>query len=109
LVLGSSGGARTISTLANIIIAVTVFEMPLQQAIDAPRFFYEDGKVQMETRIESVTIEYLKQLGHEVHLRTDYNGYFGIAQGIKIDSRTGELTGAADPRGEGIADRNQIN
>ncbi|MBD3290069.1 gamma-glutamyltransferase, partial [candidate division KSB1 bacterium] len=46
LVLGSSGGARTISTLANIIIAVTVFEMPLQQAIDAPRFFYEDGKVQ---------------------------------------------------------------
>lgn len=109
LVLGSSGGARLISTLANIIIGVTDFNMSIDEAIDAPRFYYEDGKIQMETRIESVTIEYLKQLGHEVNLKTDYNGYFGIAQGIRIDNTDGQLTGAADPRGEGNEYINNLN
>lgn len=103
LILGSSGGPRTIAVLAQIIVAVIDFDLGIQKAIDLPRFFFEDGEVQMETRIESQNIEYLKNLGHEINLKTDYNTYFGIAQGIQIDESGQSYIGGADPRGEGTA------
>jgi len=103
LILGSSGASRTISALAHIIISIVDFGMDIQSAIESPRFFYEKGKIELETRILSDSIERLKKLGHQVNLKTDYNTYFGIAQGIQIDAKTGKLHGACDPRGEGEA------
>lgn len=103
LILGASGASRTITTLAQIIIGVIDFDMSIEAAIDAPRIHFEDDAIQLETRIESEAIERLKKLGHKINLTTDYNPYFGAAQGILVDPATGNLAGAADRRGEGKA------
>ncbi len=104
LILGSSGASRTISTLALIISSVIDFNMDIQQALDAPRFHYEDDKIQLETRIESEAIDRLKALGHQVNLKTDFHPYFGIVHGILIDPISGASYGGADLRGEGKAE-----
>ena len=99
LILGASGADRAISSLAHIIIAVLDYHMSIEAAVDAPRFHYENGFVQLETRMLSDVIEYLKGLGHQTRLRIDYDDYFGIVQAIHIGSDA-NIHGANDPRGK---------
>jgi len=106
LILGSTGAARTISTLAHIIVSVIDFQKSMKEAIDAPRFHFEDDAVQLEMRIESDAIEHLKKLGHRVSLKTDYNTYFGVAQGILVSAGSESTQGAHDPRAQGIVTAN---
>ena len=44
------------------------FGMDVQQAIDAPRFFFEGGKTVVERATPAATIEGLKARGHDVAL-----------------------------------------
>ncbi len=41
LVIGSPGGARIITTVLEILVAVIDHQVPLQQAVDAPRFHHQ--------------------------------------------------------------------
>lgn len=106
LVLGSPGGTRIFTTLTQIILNVTEFNMSLDEAIEAPRFFSysvrgEDRPITLESRMAPATIEALKELGHEILLREDYDKYFGGAQGIMFLPKTKIIFGGADSRRDG--------
>ncbi|MBN2007951.1 gamma-glutamyltransferase [candidate division KSB1 bacterium] len=100
LIIGASGADRIISALAQVICGVIDFDMDIQNAVDAPRFHFENGVVHLETRIDSDAIEFLKHLGHNVRLRIDYDTYFGIVQAIYAPSGQPAKSGT-DPRGAG--------
>ena len=76
------------------------FGMDLQEAIDAPRFLPYDGVLTVERPIPESTREALRQKGHTV-AETDVP--FGGGQAIYIDSESGVLTAASDPRKDGCA------
>jgi gamma-glutamyltranspeptidase / glutathione hydrolase len=106
LALGSPGGTRIFSSLSQILFNVTEFRMPLDAAIEAPRFFsYSvDGAprpVEVESRIPEATIDQLRKWGQEVKVREPYDKYFGGAQGIMISRDRKTIQGGADSRRDG--------
>lgn len=106
LALGSPGGTRIFSSLAQIILNVTEFGMTLDEAIEAPRFFSfsEGGRTRavfVESRIPEQTISLLRRLGHEVKVREAYDKYFGGAQGIMVLLEKNTIYGGADSRRDG--------
>ena len=105
LIFGGIGAERIISMLAQIIINVVDFQLPLDEAVRAPRFHYnyDDDTIEMETRIEANDIEYLKRLGHKVNLRNDFDVYFGSAGVILFDPINQQASAVNDVRQEGVA------
>lgn len=103
MTLGTPGGARIISALAQIIVNVIDFGMDMDQAIEAPRVHCLKSKLHLEGRIPEATVSELKTLGHNVQLHSEYDNYFGGAQGILIDSQNETLQGGADSRRDGVA------
>jgi len=106
LVLGSPGGTRIFSSLAQIILNVTEFGLSLDEAIEAPRFFSYSaaGKprpISVESRLSEATIQELQKIGHEVRVREAYDKYFGGAQGIMVFPRKRIMFGGADSRRDG--------
>lgn len=106
LVLGSPGGTRIFSSMAQVILNIIEFGMSLDEAIEAPRFFsYSSrGKARslvLESRIPETTVNSLKKMGHEVKIRGAYDNYFGGAQGILIPPGQKRIIGGADSRRDG--------
>ncbi|MGD9403493.1 MAG: gamma-glutamyltransferase, partial [bacterium] len=71
LVLGSPGGSTIITSVLQVILNVLVYEMPLKEAVAAPRFHHQ--WLPDETRVESAgfspdILEDLKERGHHIHL-----------------------------------------
>ena len=104
LILGGTGAERIISMLSQIIINVVEFKLPLAEAVRTPRFHYDyyTDTIEMETRIEANSIEYLKQLGHKIHLTKDFDVYFGSAQVILYDAESDTAIGVSDVRQAGV-------
>jgi len=76
------------------------FGMDPQEALDAPRVFYENGEIVAEAGISDESVNALEKMGHQV-LRADEP--LGGGQAILIDHVTGTLTGGSDPRKDGCA------
>ena len=76
------------------------YKMDVQEAIDHPRAFFEDGEVQYETPLSGAVADGLGKLGHTMALRSDP---WGGGQAIEIDSARGVLSGGSDPRKDGCA------
>jgi gamma-glutamyltranspeptidase/glutathione hydrolase len=76
------------------------YGMDVQQAIDAPRFFFEGEQTVVEHGTPAATIEGLKACGHDVVFApTPWGG----AQTIKIDWDRGVLIAGSDSRKDGGA------
>jgi gamma-glutamyltranspeptidase/glutathione hydrolase len=81
--------------------------MPIQRAIEAPRFslaarpnFYRAGadvEVTVEGRFSSDTVKALEATGHKVRVSRGF-GSIGNIQGIKVDPATGTMMAGSDPR-----------
>jgi gamma-glutamyltranspeptidase/glutathione hydrolase len=101
--LGTPGAARILSTMTLLVSNLVDFKMGIQEAIEAPRFYARDAEVdlQVESRMPAETIEALKKLGYSVKTLGAYDLFFGGAQGIVIDPKTGARIGGADPRRDG--------
>jgi gamma-glutamyltranspeptidase / glutathione hydrolase len=83
-----------------IILNMLDYGMDVQQAIDAPRFFLEGEKTDVEHGTPAATIEGLKARGHDV---VSASSPWGGAQTIKIDWDRGVLIGGSEPRKDGCA------
>jgi gamma-glutamyltranspeptidase/glutathione hydrolase len=98
LVLGSPGGSRIVSYVAQTIMGVLDWGLDIQQAINLPKVTNRNDYTALE---KGTTIEKLKPLlekmGHKVQIRDLNSGLHGIQL---ID---GVLIGGADPRREGVA------
>lgn len=101
LVLGSPGGPRIITTVANILIGVVDWGMDIQNAVNAPRFHHQwlPDTISMERGFSPDTIRILEQMGHKI----DRRGYWSDGECIMIDPKTGERLGASDGRNNGKA------
>ena len=103
LVLGSPGGPTIITTVANVLLGVVDYGLNIQQAVNAPRFHNQWMPDQIdveETGISPDTIGILEHMGHKVNIRREY---WGDAECIAVDEKTGELLGASDGRNQGKA------
>jgi gamma-glutamyltranspeptidase/glutathione hydrolase len=83
-----------------IVLNMLDYGMDVQQAIDAPRFFFEDEQTVVEHGTSLATIEGLKARGHDVVMAPSP---WGGAQTIKIDWDRGVLIGGSEPRKDGCA------
>jgi gamma-glutamyltranspeptidase/glutathione hydrolase len=102
LVLGSPGGPRIISTVANIVIGVVDFGLDIQQAVNAPRFHHqwEPDQIYIErVGISPDTVKLLEGRGHKVKTQD----YWSDGECIEVDPKSGDLLGASDGRNGGRA------
>lgn len=76
------------------------FGMDPQEAMDAPRVFHNDDMVSAERSVSAEAIEGLRRRGHTV---TTPHEPLGGGQLVLIDWEKGTLTGASDPRKDGMA------
>lgn len=102
MVLGSPGGPRIISTVANILMGVIDYGLDIQQAVNAPRFHHQwlPDEIDIEKNgISLDTIKLLQARGHKIKTET----YWSEGECIAVDPKTGELLGAPDGRSGGKA------
>jgi gamma-glutamyltranspeptidase/glutathione hydrolase len=102
LVTGSPGGPTIINTVLQVITNVIDFQMPVAQAVEAPRVHHQwmpDRLSYERYGMSRDTQEILAARGHTIVERQSYEGrYQGDAETIAIDAKTGARLGAADPR-----------
>jgi gamma-glutamyltranspeptidase/glutathione hydrolase len=85
---------------AQIVTNLVDYGMDLQQAIDAPRFFFVEEQTVVERGAPAATMEGLGARGHDVAIA---HSPWGGAQAIEIDWDRGVLIGGSDPRKDGCA------
>ncbi len=102
LVTGSPGGPTIINTVLQIITNVVDHEMPVMQAVEAPRIHNQwmpDITTFERFGLNADTAALLRAKGHTLKERQSYEGaYQGDGATIAIDPKTGLRLGAADPR-----------
>jgi gamma-glutamyltranspeptidase/glutathione hydrolase len=106
MVLGSPGGPRIITTVANILMGVIDYGMNIQQSVNAPRFHNQwlPDVEYVEQGISPDTLHALKQMGHNLaHDEGDGDGYWSDGECILVDPKTGDRLGASDGRNNGHA------
>jgi gamma-glutamyltranspeptidase/glutathione hydrolase len=98
LALGSPGGSRIVSYVAQTIMAVLDWDLDIQQAINLPKITNRNDYTALEkgTSIEQLKPQ-LEKMGHKVQIRDLNSGLHGI----QITDKG--LIGGADPRREGVA------
>lgn len=108
LLMGTQGGEGQPQTQLSIITGVMDYRCTIQEAIGLPRWVFgrtwgeDSDKLRIESRVLKREARRLKQWGHDVQTMDSWDGIMGQAQGIKIDDN-GSISGAADPRGDGLA------
>jgi len=113
MILGSPGGDDQVMRTMQTLINVLDFDMNVQEAIEAPRWTTRSfpaspfphtmypGDLGLESRIPENTREALVARGHKVRVLGPWTQ--GANAVIMLDSETGILSAAADPRGEAYA------
>jgi len=96
-VLGSPGGGRIISTVANVFLSAAEGGLNIQQAVDAPRFHHQylPDVLYLEPGFAPQTIEALRAMGYDVNVS---RGHWSDGECIAVDPTTGELEGGQDHR-----------
>ena len=96
-VIGSPGGRTIINTVLQVALNIMAFDMPLQDAVNAPRIHHQwlPNTITIERNgVPESTVAALTAMGHKVQ----FGGQQGTAHSIRIDARTGHRVGAPDPR-----------
>ncbi|MEP6618297.1 MAG: gamma-glutamyltransferase [bacterium] len=96
-VVGSPGGRTIINTVLQVVLNITDFNMPVQEAVNAPRFHHQwlPDVVSVERDgLPPATVTALEGMGYRVR----FAGQQGTAHSIMIDPKTGARIGAPDPR-----------
>ncbi len=101
LVLGSPGGPTIITTVANVLIGVVDFGLDIQESVNAPRFHNQwlPDVILVEDRLSPDTMNVLRSKGHKLTTRH----FWGDAECIMVDPKTGERLAGADGRNNGKA------
>ena len=103
LVLGSPGGPTIITTVANVLMGVIDYGLNIQEAVNAERFHNQwlpDELMMEQYGLSSDTVSILEHMGHKIKSDRDF---WGDAECIAIDEKTGERLGASDGRNNGKA------
>ena len=93
---------RAYQPVGHVHVATNVYDygMDIQQAIDAPRLFFEGGRLGVERGVPEKVRAALAAKGHEVFV---VDLPWGGGQGVMLDWERGVLIGGSDPRKDGCA------
>jgi gamma-glutamyltranspeptidase / glutathione hydrolase len=83
-----------------VILNMVDYGMDVQQAIDAPRIFFEGDDTMPERGVSQATLEGLKAKGHKL---VTTPSPWGGGQAIVIDWKRGVLIAGSEPRKDGCA------
>jgi len=113
MVFGTPGGETIGQTEFEMLVNVLDFHMPVQQAVEAPRFavdakpnFYKPGSaitITIEDRVPRASLRTLEEWGHHLNVTSDFTAAVGGMQAIVIDLQKGTMMAGADPRRTGYA------
>jgi gamma-glutamyltranspeptidase/glutathione hydrolase len=113
LAIGTPGGEGIGQTQLQALVNILDFGMPIQEAIEAPRFvldadpnFYKPGAgitVSIERRVPSETRASLEAMGHASRPLPEFSAAVGGMQGILVDLKKRTMAAGADPRRAGYA------
>ncbi|PUA39832.1 gamma-glutamyltransferase [Paenibacillus elgii] len=109
MIYGTQGGEGQPQTQAALVTRIVDFGMPVQDAIEAPRWLHgrnwgsTSNDLKLEGRISKSVQDELIRRGHPVKMIDDYTDAVGQSGVILIDPETNVKFGGADPRGEGAA------
>lgn len=97
MVLGSPGGPRITTTVANIFLSVADGGLNIQQAVDAPRFHHQylPDIVYLEPGFPASTVGALQAMQYTAHVG---QRHWSNGECIEVDPTTGELEGGQDHR-----------
>ncbi len=105
LITGSPGGRTIINTVLCVVVNVIEFDMPLREAVDAPRMHHAwfPDALQAERGLwekHAAILQALRDRGHNIERRPVGQG---DAHSIAVDPGNGHYRGAADRRRDGSA------
>jgi gamma-glutamyltranspeptidase/glutathione hydrolase len=115
MAFGTPGGDIQSQAMLQVFLNVIEFGMPLQQAIEAPRFgtfsfpnsfaphAYLPGRLCVESRIAESRLAELERLGHDIERWGEAVWLAGAVCAIRRDPGTRLLHAGADPRREAYA------
>jgi gamma-glutamyltranspeptidase/glutathione hydrolase len=109
LVLGSLGGPRIITTVANILMGVVDYGMNIQEAVDAQRFHQQwlPDITYLEQGFSADIVKGLEGMGHHIEFGEEDSGtrepYWSDGECIMVDPKQGTRLGASDKRKGGRA------
>lgn len=109
MVFGTMGGDQQDQWQLQFFLNRAVFGMPLQQAIEAPKFSSEHfpgffaphdyalRRLRIEPRVGDDVLDELRRRGHDLDLAPDWSE--GFVSGAAVDDRHGVVEVGFDPRG----------
>lgn len=109
LLLGTQGGEGQPQTQLSLLTGILDYGCSVQEAIALPRWVYgrtwgeDSDMLKVENRgFDEAVIRELRARGHQVEALAPWDPLVGQAQAIRIHP-DGSFSGAADPRGDGLA------
>ena len=115
MAFGTPGGDVQSQAMLQVFLNIVEFGMNPQEAVEAPRFAtynfpnsfsphtYYPGLLKAEKRINDDIFRELNEKRHKIEKWADWAWKSGGVCAIQVDSLTGLLLGAADPRRESLA------
>jgi len=105
LTVGSPGSERIYSTVTQFLVNLIDLSMPMDRAMDAPRFHCSiGGKLSLEIdRFPPEVTAYLKEMGYRLIPREPYAFYHGAIHAVMKCQTRPEFLGAAEVRRDGAA------
>jgi gamma-glutamyltranspeptidase/glutathione hydrolase len=97
LVVGSAGSARLRGAIMQIVVNVLEHEMPVEEAISAPRVHLDEPHVHCEGGHDDDVLTRLEAAGYDVVRWRRRNLFFGGAAAVEVRA-DGSLAAAGDPR-----------
>jgi gamma-glutamyltranspeptidase/glutathione hydrolase len=96
-IIGSPGGPRIITTVANILLSATDGGLNIQRAVDAPRFHHQylPDEVFVEPGFPPETLQTLTGMGYTIKPE---DRYWSDGECIAVDPGTGLIEGGQDKR-----------
>lgn len=99
--LGSPGGARIPSMLAQGVANYVYYDLPLSDAMERYRIFADKDVIKSERALNAQVTEDLNRMGYSIRVNDD-SVYFGGIQALLFDPETKTVEGAADSRRGGV-------
>ncbi len=100
IVAGTPGGSTIITSVFQTLLNLLEFNIPTQQAVDAPKFHHQwlPDQVNVEEDFDETPLQSLQQMGYKIVRQSS----IGRTEVIKVNAK-GQLEAAGDKRGDDSA------
>lgn len=98
--IGSAGGNRITPVLTQVILRVLKYDMPIQTAINQPRFVVDENHIIVERMLPPQVEQQLRQKGYTVSVKPSSLFYGGV-QALRMNRSENTIEGGFDSRRDG--------